>query len=76
MAFPSVCYPDLVALSLYLLSLAYHGLAALPKRERTEKMEERHERNRDERSKAEGGYLPLRPLALRTWADAGLFRQY
>src|SRR5262245_15078024 len=51
----------------------YHGLAALPKRETTG--QHRHAFH-EQRNTASRGYLPLRTLAVRARADAGLFRQY
>src|ERR1700744_3715057 len=56
-----------VSLTFSKFAPAYHGLAALPKRERTW----RHERNKNPR-----GHLPPRPFAVRARPDAGLLGQY
>src|SRR5581483_5812489 len=53
------------------LSPAYHGLAALPKRETTPEEGCCHERNKTPR-----GHLPPGPLFVRARPDAGLLRQY
>src|SRR6187397_1299110 len=54
------------------VALGYHGLAALPKREkRPGKQGCAHERDQNSR-----GNLPPRPFAVRARADAGLLGQY